>query len=491
MAAEAKESAVHILDSNSMYNWVDRQSLALVEFFAPWCIYCQALEPAYENAASVLKEDDVSLAKLDCTQNIALCEQLDIKGYPTLKVVLNGKLVTYNGTRQESGIVSYMLKHKGLAVKEVQPANLAEFKKSDHLVVVGYVKSKSAAELAVLEEVARDLLDDYTFGYITDKKTAKKQNIPVPSIVVYKDDDESMDIYSGKYLKDRIRKFIKVNSVPVMGELSSRTFSTYSKAGLPLGLVFYNSEELREKLAKELRPVAKEFRSVVSIALVDARVYWKHAGTLNLEFKWPAFAIQDIAKRTKYPLPQDKEVTAEELQSFVSQYANGKLEPNYKSSPIPESNDGDVFKLVSKQFNDIVFDKSKDVLILFYAPWCIHCKRLMPIYQELGRLLKGNDRVMIAQMEATLNDVPSSDPALDITGYPTVLLVRATDNVIVPYHGNRSLNSFTEFLRAHAVHSITAENNEIQKISNSGPGYMVVPKQFVGFTPKDTRHVEL
>lgn len=40
--------------------------------------------------------------------------------------------------------------------------------------------------------------------------------------------------------------------------------------------------------------------------------------------------------------------------------------------------------LVAENFDSIVNDDSKDVLIEFYAPWCGHCKNLEPKYKELG-----------------------------------------------------------------------------------------------------------
>lgn len=39
--------------------------------------------------------------------------------------------------------------------------------------------------------------------------------------------------------------------------------------------------------------------------------------------------------------------------------------------------------VVGKNFAEIV-NQDKDVLIEFYAPWCGHCKKLAPIFDELG-----------------------------------------------------------------------------------------------------------
>lgn len=39
---------------------------------------------------------------------------------------------------------------------------------------------------------------------------------------------------------------------------------------------------------------------------------------------------------------------------------------------------------MAENFESLVNDDSKDVLIEFYAPWCGHCKSLEPKYKELG-----------------------------------------------------------------------------------------------------------
>lgn len=74
----------------------------------------------------------------------------------------------------------------------------------------------------------------------------------------------------------------------------------------------------------------------------------------------------------------------ENLGSFLTQLKAGELEPFLKSEPIPDGSDGPVVVAVAKNFEEAVTNNGKDTLIEFYAPWCGHCKKLSPIYDELA-----------------------------------------------------------------------------------------------------------
>lgn len=106
----------------------------------------------------------------------------------------------------------------------------------------------------------------------------------------------------------------------------------------------------------------------------------------------------------------------EALEKFVKDLLEGKLEPYLKSEPIPENNDGPVTVAVARNFDDVVVNNGKDTLIEFYAPWCSHCKKLAPVYDELGEKMKNED-VAVVKMDATSNDVP---PIFDVRGFPTL-----------------------------------------------------------------------
>ena len=96
-----------------------------------------------------------------------------------------------------------------------------------------------------------------------------------------------------------------------------------------------------------------------------------HAGTGRTAVTRSSFVIQDLQKQLKYPLDQSKEFTPEAAEEQVSLFLDHKLQPELKSQPIPDVQDEPVFNLVSKQFEEVVFDDDRDVFVEFYASWYV------------------------------------------------------------------------------------------------------------------------
>jgi protein disulfide-isomerase A1 len=268
-----------------------------------------------------------------------------------------------------------MTKQSLPAVSVLDKSTIDDFKTADKVVLVAYFAADDKASNETFNSVANVLRDDYLFGATSDEALAKAEGVKQPSIVLYKSFDEGKNTFDSKFEKEAIEKFAKTAATPLIGEVGPETYSGYMAAGLPLAYIFAETPEERETLSKELKPIAEKHKGKINFATIDAKSFGQHGGNLNLEVgKWPAFAIQETAKNQKFPYDQTKKITEKDIGKFVEEFVSGKMEPSIKSEAIPESQDGPVTVVVAKNYDDVVLDDKKDVLIEFYAPWCGHCK---------------------------------------------------------------------------------------------------------------------
>ncbi|KAI8866428.1 protein disulfide isomerase, partial [Ramicandelaber brevisporus] len=439
---------VTTLNADTYKGWIKDKKLALVELYAPWCGHCKALAPEYEKAATTLKAEGIELAKVDCTENMDLCKELDIQGFPTMIVYQNGEKSEYEGTRKADGIVSYMRKQLLPAVSILTADKVAEFAKGDEMSLIGTFSSEDSDEYREFSNAASKLRNKYLFGAVIDAKASKA------SITLHRKFDDPETAFTGaKISLDAIKTFLKDESIPLLDDISPQNFRDYAETKLPLAFVFYGSGEQRVDNDAAVRAVAKEFKGKVAFVHLDANKFDFMADNLNLKKEWPAFGIQKLDDMTKYPFSQEKKITTADIRSFVTDFVAGKIAASIKSEPIPEKNDGPVKVVVADQFKEIVQDKTKDVLLAYTAPWCGHCKRMKEAYEKLGTALKEAKGLVIANFNGADNDIPISDSEYQFQGFPTIKLIKADSNEVVEYNGNRTLESFVEFIAEHATHN--------------------------------------
>lgn len=89
----------------------------------------------------------------------------------------------------------------------------------------------------------------------------------------------------------------------------------------------------------------------------------------------------------------------------------------------------------------------RTALVEFYAPWCGHCKKLTPIYEELGDKMAAEE-VEIVKMDATANDVP---PQFNVKGFPTLFWLPKNTKTPKTYEGGREVDDFIKYIAEHAT----------------------------------------
>lgn len=466
--AAEKPSDVHVLSKGNFTEFVQPHALALVEFYAPWCGHCQALAPHYEASATQLKAEGVVLAKVDCTAEEALCAEQEVSGFPTLKVFRHGVPARYGGPRKTEGIVSYMRKQLLPAVSEVDSrADLDALKSKSEFVLVGFADKGDKASLDAVRQFGEARRDDVVVGVSTNQELAAELNVRFPSLVALRTFDQPQVVLHPRektLTREVVDAFATLESLPLVDEIKPENFMKYAEAALPLAYYFVDpASPSKEAELSKLRDVARKYRGKLSLVWIDATRFASHAKALNLGGEqWPAFAMQDLSSGAKYTLEKLGNDPAGAVGDFLARYASGKAQPSVKSAPVPEKQEQAVIEVVADEFDKYVLQSDKDVLVEFYAPWCTHCKRLAPTYAKLAELYandtQSRKKVQVVKMDATANDVPPSAQIV-VTGFPTIALKPAGKGApqFVDYEGDRSLESFIEFIASKGSHKVSVK----------------------------------
>uniref|UniRef100_A0A914GRF5 Thioredoxin domain-containing protein n=1 Tax=Globodera rostochiensis TaxID=31243 RepID=A0A914GRF5_GLORO len=81
--------------------------------------------------------------------------------------------------------------------------------------------------------------------------------------------------------------------------------------------------------------------------------------------------------------------------------------------------------------------------VVFYAPWCAHCKKLMPAWEHMAHALADkNSAARVGKLDCTRFSSVSS--ALHVKGYPTIIFFR--NGVQLHYEGERRKEEMVKFV---------------------------------------------
>jgi len=89
--------------------------------------------------------------------------------------------------------------------------------------------------------------------------------------------------------------------------------------------------------------------------------------------------------------------------------------------------------------------KKKHVLLMFYAPWCGHCKKAKPEITAAAEHYKDNSKVEYAAVDCTIERSVCS--AYEVSGYPTFKYFQYFNKVQKAYDGGRLKDDFIHFMK--------------------------------------------
>ncbi|XP_051917098.1 protein disulfide-isomerase A3 isoform X2 [Hippocampus zosterae] len=477
LAGLSRASDVLEFTDDDFESSIENLELILVEFYAPWCGHCKRLAPEYEAAATRLK-GIVPLAKVDCTAHTKTCSKYGVNGYPTLKIFRGGEVSgPYDGPRSADGIVTFLKKQAGPASVEITAeAEFEKFIADKDASVVGFFADKQSPAYAEFQNAARDLRENYRFAHTSLETLLQSQGVDGEGVILFrpprlgsKFEDASVRFSEEKFTKNKLKAFIKDSVFGICPHMTDDNKDQLRGKDLlvayydvdydknPKGSNYWRNRVM--KVAKSFLDQGKE----LGFAVAGRQSFGHDLAEFGLDGaqgELPLVALRTAAG-DKYVMTEEFTRDGKALERFLQDYFDGKLKRYLKSEPIPENNDGPVKILVAENFDAIVNDDGKDVLIEFYAPWCGHCKSLEPKYTELGEKLANDPNVVIAKMDATANDVPSP---YEVAGFPTIYFSPAGSKMQPKkYEASREVSDFVSYLKREASNPLVMQEEPKKK----------------------------
>merc|ERR1719273_659331 len=303
--------------------------------------------------------------------------------------------------------------------------------------------------------------------FVADNEASAHYDVK-DKVVLFKKFDERKVVYEGELDTQQIRDFITENSLPIVIEFNHDNAQKMFKRpnnGKSHLLVFHNksSTSYNEEI-KMMAKVGKGFKDTVLFTSVDVEEedHRRMVEFLGVRHRinndtYPTMRIvtmKDSSPPVRFK-PADTTVTEENARDFVTKYIAGEIPRDYFTEPLPKDWDSKPAKyLTAANFESMVLKTpSKPSLVMWYAPWCGHCKNIMGVWDQLGEKFPDH---LVAKIDATVNEVPGLP---HVHTFPTIKLYR-TDGTEAEYNGERTVEGISKFLTTDGVFGLAAPDSE-------------------------------
>ena len=189
--------------------------------------------------------------------------------------------------------------------------------------------------------------------------------------------------------------------------------------------------------------------STVELMAVDATQWQTTHPKVQVQGFPTAFLFKKGDKAN--PVEYNGDRSAGDLVKFVNTHTSGETEAETPNVQLKIS-EMDTSKLIdmTDNFDEVVMNNDNDVLVMFYAPWCGWCKKMMPDIEALAQQYSGNKKISIVRVDATAHQ-PVHEK-VKIYGFPLIHIFKGNDKANpVEYKGDRSKDDMAIFVEENAV----------------------------------------
>ena len=444
-----KEKQIMVLTDNTVKDAEDSFDFIFVLFYALWSERSLELIDQFEKNIDALIEEypQIAFAKVDAIYNKDYYNKYDTSGYPSMILVSKGKQIgSFTGSITPSELIPWLDDRALPAVIPIDTMKryMKYYNRIEDVplfVYFGYEYN----EFKEIEKIANDHIKEFTFANVKDKALIAQLNGKENSIKLYKKYDESEVVLKSPITYEKLVSFANTYAHPIIMNYSAKAREyIFDKNHSGLLFLVNNDNKMTEMIATVSKTTREKIQTVVvNVSDSAAKTFQRQ---LQMR-KIPCVLLVDLRLHPRMYLIENQ--STEEIIKFVNDWYGGKVPKKYLR--IPGELKGTVYTVTEKTFSKEVIDNDKDVFVKFFAPWCGHCKKMAPKFEELAERLNKNEKLQLVEIDATANKIEG----ININSYPTLMMYPSgKKSSPVKYSGEYSVSAMEAFVKQQATNKV-------------------------------------
>lgn len=263
--------------------------------------------------------------------------------------------------------------------------------------------------------------------------------------------DSSKDMVPPKRSAQSVIAWLSESMLPLVDEVSGRNFDKYAHINRPM--VWLVMREKNDEAMAAFNDAAREFQLMASFVWLNDTMYHVQSKLIGIpeDSAFPTIAITFGRKHYVFTKEMTEEFSFDTICQFVNYYFDQTLEPVVRSGPVPdaEENAKKPFKtIVRSQWDEVVMDPKRDVLVEFYSFWCSNCMNLKGLFEDLGKALGEVETFMFGGIELSENDFPDD---IEADSFPYLVFYPAgEEKKPIVYNRDIVLSNMIKFVQENA-----------------------------------------
>lgn len=420
------EDGITVLNDDNYNQALKEFPNLIVKIYSPWCAHCQQLRPEYIEAAKIAKEQQLPIrfAEIDLISNAKTAAELNVEGFPTIKLYQNGESTEFEGERRAEPLIAYIKKKLfGSVFKYSALIEVDEFIKTNRVVLLSTISDNdNASDKKEYYSTADNAEDDINFIECISIECKSKYTSP---LVLIRDFNKDAIAFPYKEInRETIRRFIEwysIEEATMLTDAVVKSFYQYNKTAI---LLFRDDQDEQQKQLDEvMKRLAKAYFERFHVYIINAKgddINQRAAEYFFVsEDNQPQIQVLAVSgENDKSYVMRSKEITEENIKQFVTEVDEGKIikEPlseliDFKEGLIP---------LVGRNFVKEVIESNKTVFVLFTSGLneCIDCNDYLNSWYEIGLKYRNISEVNLGAINMEKNEVYG----LTLNEYPVMRL---------------------------------------------------------------------